>query len=254
MKSIEFIGPPASGKSFYKKKLSNFLKKQKFYPLDSEINFYENFPLKYKLNIFKLLLFKLKKKIAKKNNYFIRFFNYYFDKFYDFNHEFSLINNEVRIKKFANKYFDIFEKYEKRDFLIKKIKKWLYKELPSIYLSKKINSKSKIFLNSEGINQRIIRLILKSEKKSNYILENLKYNFFESDILIFVNTKLPVCLKRLKKRFSKKYTKKEVQNFYKKSKFIYKKSHKIKFKIDANTDIDEIFTKILRILILNKNK
>ena len=254
MKSIEFIGPPGSGKSFYTRKLSNFLKKEKINILDLEINFYENFPLKFKLNIFKLLLFRLKKKLSKKDNYFMRLSNYYFDKIYDFNHEFSLINDKVPLKKFTKEYFENFEKYEKRDFVRKKMKKWLFKELPSIYLSKKINSKSKIFLNSEGINQRIIRLILNSGKKSNFILDNLKYNFFESDILIFVNTKVPVCMRRLKKRSLKKYSKKEIQNFYKKSRLIYKKSHKIKFKIDANIDSDKIFSKILKIIIQNKNK
>ena len=177
-----------------------------------------------------------------------------FDKIYDFNHEFSLINDKVPLKKFTKEYFENFEKYEKRDFVRKKMKKWLFKELPSIYLSKKINSKSKIFLNSEGINQRIIRLILNSGKKSNFILDNLKYNFFESDILIFVNTKVPVCMRRLKKRSLEKYSKKEIQNFYKKSRLIYKKSHKIKFEIDANIDSDKIFSKILKIIIQNKNK
>ena len=146
MKSIEFIGPPGSGKSFYTRKLSNFLKKEKINILDLEINFYENFPLKFKLNIFKLLLFRLKKKLSKKDNYFMRLSNYYFDKIYDFNHEFSLINDKVPLKKFTKEYFENFEKYEKRDFVRKKMKKWLFKELPSIYLSKKSIRNLKFFL------------------------------------------------------------------------------------------------------------
>jgi len=71
LKSIEFIGPPGSGKSFYTRKLSNFLKKEKINILDLEINFYENFPLKFKLNIFKLLLFTknyLSSKLPKKSS------------------------------------------------------------------------------------------------------------------------------------------------------------------------------------------
>ena len=114
MKSLEFIGPPGSGKSFYTRKLSNFLKKEKINFLDLEINFYENFPIKFILINFILLLFILKKKLSKKDNYFIRLSNYYFDKIYDFNHEFSLINDKVPLKKFTKEYFENFEKYEKR--------------------------------------------------------------------------------------------------------------------------------------------
>ena len=58
----------------------------------------------------------------------------------------------------------------------------------------------------------------------------------------------------IKKKIFKKYSKKEIQNFYEKSRLIYKKSHKIKFKIDANIDSDKIFSKILKIIIQNKNK
>ncbi len=252
MKSIEFIGPPGSGKSFYKKGLLDYFHKEKIYTFDTTTIFYEKYPFLFKVNLFKLLFFRLKKIIVGKDNYLFRLINYYFDKIYDFKKEYLFLNNRNILKKFTEEYFKIFDKYEKKVFLRNKLKKWLSKELPSIYLSKKIKSKFQIFINSEGINQRIIRLILNQKKKSYLILNRLNYNFFESDILVFIDTKPKKCMRRLKKRSSKKYTKNEIQNFYDKSKILFKKSKKIKFKIDANSNSDKVFMKILKILTHTK--
>ena len=252
MKSVEFIGPPGSGKSFYKRKISNFFKKNEFDILDSSSIFYEEYRFLYKTSFFESFFLKIKKKVTKKKNYFFRVLNFYFDKIYNFESKYNYFNKKRILKRFTDDYFKIFDKFEKKDYLKRKLRKWLYQELPSIYLSKKINSKSIIFINSEGINQRVLRLILNHKKKANSILRNLNYNFFESDILIFLDTKPSICIRRLKKRSQKRYTKSEIKNFYKKSKILFKRSKKIKFKIDANTNSDKLFMKILKILAKNR--
>lgn len=252
MKSVEFIGPPGSGKSFYKRKISNFFKKNEFDILDSSSIFYEEYNFLYKTSFFESFFLKIKKKVTKKKNYFFRLLNFYFEKVYNFENKYNYFNKKKTLKKFTDDYFKIFDKFEKKDYLKRKLRKWLHQELPSIYLSKKINSKSIIFINSEGINQRILRLILNHKEKTNSILRNLNYNFFESDILIFLDTKPSICVSRLKERSPKRYTKSEIKNFYKKSKILFNRSKKIKFKIDANTNSDKLFKKILKILAKNR--
>lgn len=123
-----------------------------------------------------------------------------------------------------------------------KLKKWLCIELAGLYLSKKIRSNKDLLINSEGINQRILRLIIKDKKKN--LLKNLNYSYFESDIIIFVNTNNKICSKRLKKRINVNYSEKDLKAFYEGSKFLFKKSKKKKYIISKEINLKEVFTKI----------
>ena len=117
--------------------------------------------------------------------------------------------------------------------------------MSAINISLKIHSSKEILINSEGINQRIIRLILNVDKnKIKSFLKKIKYQKFESDIVIFVNTKPSICIKRIKKRKEKKYSSADINNFYLKSKYIFKNTKKKKFIINDKMNINYIFKKI----------
>lgn len=254
MKSIEFIGPPGSGKSFYNKKICNFLKKKHYTIHNFSSVFYDNYPLIYRTSIIKIFLLNIKKQINFKTTKLFKKINFLFDQFYNFENEYINVSQKRLIVNFKKNYFKILEKKEKRIFLINKLKKWLNQELPSIYISKKIKSKKKeLMINSEGINQRILRLLL-YYKNSDSILEKLSIKNFESDILIFVDTKPKECIKRLNKRNNNKFTNIEIKKFYNKSKLLFSRSNKIKFKIDGKINHDKLFEKVLKKIIrIQKN-
>ncbi len=241
MKSIEFIGAPGSGKTYYENKIKNFLNKKNIKILNYDDLFFTNYPYYKEINILKKTKFFLKKKLINKKNLFIKYINYTFDKFFNFNTEYDKINNNLYTRKFLKLYFKKLKLEKENTNLINKLKKWLKVELASIKIAKKIKSNKKLLINSEGINQRIARLILElSEKKINNFLKKFNYSKFQSDILIFIDTKPNVCINRLKKINNNKYTKKEIKKFYIKTKYIYKNSKQKKFIISKKKDYKKI--------------
>ena len=102
MKSIEFIGAPGSGKSYYEKEISKFLNKKNIETLDYNKLFFHNYPHLNKSNIFLKIKFFLKKLLINKKYFLVRYLNYTYDKFIDFNKEYNKINNNYYTKKFFN--------------------------------------------------------------------------------------------------------------------------------------------------------
>lgn len=247
MKSIEFIGAPGSGKTFFKNKMILFLKKKNIHTFNYDEFFFKNYTSIYRSNFITNKKFLLKKNLYNKNSYLLRYLNYKTDRLINFEKEYNKTNNNLYTKNFFKNYFSKLKLGENNIILRNKLKKWLISEVASINLCKKISNKKELLINSEGINQRIIRLIL--EIKINSIqtyLRDLNYHKFESDIVIFVNTKPSTCINRIKKRKEKKYSLSDVNNFYLKSKYIFKNTKKKKFIIDINNNNHNILENIYR--------
>lgn len=222
-----------------------FFKKKRIDTLDYTDFFLKNYIYIHKPNLITNQKIFIKKKLSNRNNYFLRYLNYKIDKFINFEKEYKKANNNLYTKKFLKNYFNKLRLNSKNIILRNKLKKWLIGELASINIYKKTNNKKELLINSEGINQRIIRLILeiKINKIKNF-LKNVNYHKFESDIIIFVNTKPSTCIHRVKNRKEKKYTLADINNFYLKSKYIFKNTKKKKFIINENNKDYQIFDDI----------
>lgn len=245
MKSIEFIGAPGSGKTYFKGQLNLYFKNKNIKPYDYNELFLHKYSQFYPLSVFENKKFFFKKITLNSDYYFLRYLNYKLDQIFDFKKEFTKINNNNYTLNFFENYFLKFKFENKSIKLQNKLKKWLISELSAINISHKIRSKKEILINSEGINQRIIRLILNIDKdKIKSFLKKIKYQKFESDIVIFVNTKPATCIKRIRKRNEKKYNVLDINNFYLKSKYIFENTKKKKFTINDKMNIDYIFKKI----------
>lgn len=243
MKSIEFIGAPGAGKSYYKKQLEDYLLKKKLQPYSYSKVFYSYFINQKKIRLFKYIKFKIKKILINFDNFFIRFLNFNYDKLIKFDKEIQQVNKNKNNQLFLKYYFNNLKIKDKLQTL--KLKKWLNIETAALHLSKKINNKKKILINSEGALQRLIRLTINKDRHSSRkLLRKIKYSKFESDIVIFVNTSSEMCKLRVDKRFKNRFKKTEIQKFYKKSKFIYDLSNKKKFIINKNTNMSKLFYKI----------
>lgn len=245
MKSIEFIGAPGSGKTYFKEQLNLYYKNKNIKSYDYNEFFLSKYNQLHELNIFENQKFFFKKITLNNKNFFLKYLNYKLDQIFSFKKEYEKINNNIYTKNFFKEYF-IKLKFENRSIKLQnKINKWLVSELSAINISLKIRSSKEILINSEGINQRIIRLILNIDKnKIKSFLKKIKYQKFESDIVIFVNTKPSICIKRIKKRKEKKYSSADINNFYLKSKYIFKNTKKKKFIINDKMNINYIFKKI----------
>ena len=245
MKSIEFIGAPGSGKTYFKEQLNLYYKNKNIKTYNYNELFLHKYNLIHKLNIMDKLKFLIKKILLNTDNFFLKYLNYKLDQIFDFKKEYTKINNDNYTKKFSKKYFVKLKSENKSIKLKDKLKKWITSELSAINISHKIQTKEEILINSEGINQRIIRLILNVDKnKIKSFLKKIKYQKFESDIVIFVNTKPATCIKRIRKRNEKKYNVLDINNFYLKSEYIFKNTNKKKFIIDNKMNINYIFKKI----------
>lgn len=243
MKSIEFIGAPGAGKSYYKKKLENFLLKKKLITYSHSEIFYKYFCLSKKLNFLRYLKFKIKENLINSDSFLINFLNFHYDKIFKFDEDIEEINNYKTNKLFIKSYFKNLK--TDNDLQTLKLKKWLNIETAAIHLSKKIYEKKKILINSEGILQRLIRVILNCNNfTSKKLLKKICYNEFESDIIVFVNTSPQISKNRIKKRSENRFKKEEIEKFYNKSKLIYNFSRKKKFTINKNLNQNKIFQKI----------
>ena len=96
--SIEFLGSPGSGKSYYYDKLVEKLTKKKIYLYDFQNLFLNYYPSKLSFN--QILKFKTKKNLINSSNYFIKYLNRIFDQIISFDNE---INHILKSKK--NKFF-----------------------------------------------------------------------------------------------------------------------------------------------------
>ena len=243
MRSIEFIGAPGAGKSYYKKQLEDYLLKKKLQTYSHSKVFYNYYINQKKISLLKYVKFKIKFFLINFDNFFIRFLNKNYDKLFKFEEEIQQVNKNNNNQLFLKCYFDNLK--IKNNLQTLKLKKWLNIETAAICLSKKINNKKKILINSEGALQRLIRLIINKDRHlSINLLKKIKYSKFESDIIVFVNTAPEICKLRADKRFKNRFKKIEIQKFYKKSKFIYDLSNKKKFIINKNKNMSKLFFKI----------
>ena len=72
MKSIEFFGPPGSGKTYYQKKLRKFLINNNFKTYSFEENFYTNYSKINEIGFLNQIKFFLKSKLTDENNYILK--------------------------------------------------------------------------------------------------------------------------------------------------------------------------------------
>ncbi len=243
-KSIEFLGTPGSGKTYYYNKLNKILIND-----GCETHDFQSLFLNYhhqnqaSLNYFK---FKIKNFLNSSNIFLFKYLNIIFDKIFIFEKEINKIINKKKNKKFLKKYFKNLELDKSKDNNLRnKLLKWLRNEITGIEIFKQIKNKNLILINSEGINQRISRLLLnKSKLKIIKNIKKLNYNKFESDILIYIDTDSKQCEKRLKKRRNKRFTVKELDKFDYVCRKIYESNKKIKFLIKNINDFNKMTNKL----------
>ena len=152
MKSIEFIGAPGSGKTFFKNKMILFLKKKNIHTFNYDEFFFKNYTSIYRSNFITNKKFLLKKNLYNKNSYLLRYLNYKTDRLINFEKEYNKTNNNLYTKNFFKNYFSKLKLGENNIILRNKLKKWLISEVASINLCKKISNKKELLINSEGIN------------------------------------------------------------------------------------------------------
>ena len=92
--SIEFLGNPGSGKSYYCDKLVERLTKKKILLYDFKNLFLNCYP--EKLSLSQIIKFKIKKNLVNSSNYFIKYLNRIFDQIISFDNE---INHILKNKK-----------------------------------------------------------------------------------------------------------------------------------------------------------
>ena len=224
--SIEFLGNPGSGKSYYYGKLVERLTKKKFLLYDFKSLFLDYYP--EKLSLSQIIKFKIKKNIANSSNYFIKYLNIIFDQIISFDNEINHILKNKKNKIFLKNYFELLHSNKNvHNFLSRKLLKWLKNEISGISIFNKLDKKNLILINSEGINQRLSRLNYFNTKIKK--IKKLNYRNFESDIIIFVDTNIKKSVERINKRNNIDYSKKELNKFKTACKNIYLISKKKNF-------------------------
>ena len=232
MNLIEFVGPPGSGKSFFYKKLKNYLKfktiKSKS-PLDSLLEvFYKK---KTTSNKFKQKLYFIYLKNLKLNS------NYIFKK------------ESVNFLKFLNKNT---QKEKDFNFIFKKYQKYLNdSHLPNDFITRMLNNfkinylglkfaeKTKdLIISEEGIFQKVYLnfVSLKNFDHKKNILKILT-KITKPKLILYFNLDSNKCIKRARKRkrgfnyfYKKKFLLKE-NNYFNDYIFSYAKKNKIKIMI-----------------------
>ena len=101
--SIEFLGNPGSGKSYYYGKLVERLTKKKILLYDFKNLFLNYYP--EKLSPSQIIKFKIKKNLANSSNYFIKCLNRIFDQIISFDNEINHILKNKKKKNFFKKLF-----------------------------------------------------------------------------------------------------------------------------------------------------
>ena len=230
--SIEFLGNPGSGKSYYCDKLVERLTKKKILLYDFKNLFLNCYP--EKLSLSQIIKFKIKKNLVNSSNYFIKYLNRIFDQIISFDNEINHILKNKKNKIFLKNYFELLHSNKNvHNFLSRKLLKWLRSEISGISIFNKLDKKNLILINSEGINQRLSRLNYFNSKIKK--IKKLNYRNFESDIIIFVDTNIKKSIERINKRddasmfLHSSYSKKELNKYKTACKNIYLISKKKKF-------------------------
>lgn len=246
--SIEFLGNPGSGKSYYCDKLVERLSKKKVLLYDFKNLFLNYYP--EKLSLSQIIKFKTKKNLTNSSNYFIKYLNRIFDQIISFDNEINHILKNKKNKIFLKNYFKLLHSNKNvHNFLSLKLLKWLRNEISGISIFNKLNKKNLILINSEGINQRLSRLNYFNSKIKK--IKNLNYKNFESDIIIFVDTNIKKSIERINKRNDTIYSKKELNKFKTACKNIYLISKKKKFLIRNARDFQKVCNKVEKIFYEN---
>tara|TARA_B100000886_G_scaffold276455_1_gene200417 strand:+ start:22554 stop:23309 length:756 start_codon:yes stop_codon:yes gene_type:complete len=246
--SIEFLGSPGSGKSYYHDKLVAKLNKKKINLYDFQNLFLNYYPGKLSFN--QIIKFKTKKNLTNSKNYLIKYLNRIFDQIISFDNEINHILKSKKKKFFLKNYFELLHSNKNvHNFLSQKLLKWLRNEISGISIYKKFNKKNLILINSEGINQRLSRLNYFNSKIEK--IKKLNYRNFESDIIIFVDTNIKKCKERINKRNNINYSEKDLIKFKTACKNIYLISKKKKFIIKNKKDFQKVCNKIEKIFYEN---
>lgn len=246
--SIEFLGNPGSGKSYYYDKLVKRLARKKILLYDFENLFLNYYP--EKLSLSQIIKFKTKKNLTNSSNYFIKYLNRIFDQIISFDNEINYILKNKKNNIFLKNYFECLHNNKNVDnFLSRKLLKWLRNEISGISIFNKLDKKNLILINSEGINQRLSRLNYFNTKIKK--IKKLNYRNFESDIIIFVDTHIKKSIERINKRNNISYSKKELNKFKTACKNIYLISKKKKFSIRNTRDFQKVCNKVEKIFYEN---
>ncbi len=182
---IEFLGPPGSGKTYFKKKLiSKYFRFFKVFDYRS-INLYEdkkNFFIKIYFYLIKNTFVNKIKKIFGLNNYKINFLSYFF-KEYNKN-----TNKLINHKKNYDKYKKIKNLINKSNFTISEKKlfyKWAKEEIAGSNFAKNSRMKNAILIESEGLIQRLFIYCFKKKNKKKIIKSYLNTIFLPKILIIF---------------------------------------------------------------------
>jgi len=252
--SIEFLGNPGSGKSYYCDKLVERLTKKKILLYDFKNLFLNCYP--EKLSLSQIIKFKIKKNLVNSSNYFIKYLNRIFDQIISFDNEVNHILKNKKNKIFLKNYFELLHSNKNvHNFLSQKLLKWLRSEISGISIFNKLDKKNLILINSEGINQRLSRLNYFNSKIKK--IKKLNYRNFESDIIIFVDTNIKKSIERINKRddtsmfLHSSYSKKELNKYKTACKNIYLISKKKKFLIRNTRDFQKVCNKVEKIFYEN---
>ena len=246
--SIEFLGNPGSGKSYYCDKLVERLTKKKILLYDFKNLFLNCYP--EKLSLGQIIKFQIKKNLVNSSNYFIKYLNRIFDQIISFDNEINHILKNKKNKIFLKNYFELLHSNKNvHNFLSQKLLKWLRSEISGISIFNKLDKKNLILINSEGINQRLSRLNYFNSKIEK--IKKLNYRNFESDIIIFVDANIKKSVERIDKRNNIGYSKKELNKFKTACKNIYFISKKKKFLIRNTRDFKKVCNKVEKIFYEN---
>ena len=197
MKYIEFIGMPASGKSFYKKKFEkkfNSISTQRlivnFFLHNKKINFknrlicyliifYYSNPIKYIKSFFKpkRVVFKIKNKInfsstQSKNSFFRKYFN--LNQYYE-----NIVHQlfiDLKIKK--NKLFLLINKEIKKidqsEIFKKRLYFWIVENFISMDIAAKKKEDPKYLILDEGIIHRIFLIYSLTQENKKFLYNAIK--------------------------------------------------------------------------------
>jgi hypothetical protein len=83
-KSIEFIGAPGSGKTYFKEQLNLYYENKNIKSYDYNEFFLSKYNQLHRLNIFENQKFFFKKITINNNNFFLKYLNYKLDQIFSF--------------------------------------------------------------------------------------------------------------------------------------------------------------------------
>ena len=236
---IEFLGPPGSGKTYFKKKLiSKYFKFFKIFDYRS-INLQEdkkNFFIKIYFYLIKNIFIKKIKEIFGLKNFKINFLSYFF-KQYNQN-----TNKLINHRKNLDKYKKIRNLINQSNFTISEKKlflKWAKEEIAGSNFAKNSKVKDAILIESEGLIQRLFIYCFKKKNKKKIIKSYLNTIFLPDILIIFKKT-------YVQKKNRIKINKKEINKTIKIIELELKK-RKILI-IKSSNKIEEIYKKISNLL------